>query len=84
MRNERPTLDDISKPMRCFCYVGDLVILLHIEQELIDAAVLYEEDVQVYDRFIDWERLDAYEEKKQNNYYRRKKSESAYWKETSL
>ena len=36
------------------------MILLHIEQELIDAAVLYEEDVQVYDRFVDWERLDRY------------------------
>ena len=40
------------------------MILLHIEQELIDAAVLYEEDVQVYDRFVDWERLEEYEEKK--------------------
>ena len=40
------------------------MILLHIEQELIDAAVLYAEHVQVYDRFVDWERLEEYKEKK--------------------
>jgi len=40
------------------------MILLHIEQELIDAAVLYEPEVEVYDRFVDWERLEEYEEKK--------------------
>ncbi len=40
------------------------MILLHIEQELIDAAVLYEPDVEVYDRFIDWERLEEYARKR--------------------
>lgn len=38
------------------------MILLHIEQEILDAAIICEPEYKVWERYRDWERLDRYME----------------------